>query len=231
MTLHVVGVQKKYELFTLGPIDLEIKGGETIALLGPNGAGKSTLFQILTSNLRSDAGQVKLGDHLISPENFSARRMIAYQSQSNELPRWVNPKEALTYVAFLHQKPESLVEYFMEAFDLKPFEDKPLIGCSYGMLKRVGLAIAFLQQSPFLILDEPFSGLDLFHVKSLERELIARQSAGLSTLISTHDFAFVSKHASRCLFIEKGQMDESSDWPASGPAKRVELIEARFFRS
>jgi len=81
MKLDVCGVQKNYNRFTLGPIGLQIQAGETVALLGPNGAGKSTLFQILTSNIRPDAGIIKLDDHLISPENFNSRRRIAYQSQ------------------------------------------------------------------------------------------------------------------------------------------------------
>ncbi len=231
MKLDVGGVQKNYNRFTLGPIELQIQAGETVALLGPNGAGKSTLFQILTSNIRPDAGTIKLNDHLISPENFNSRRLIAYQSQNNELPRWVSALEALQYVAYLHQKEQPLIDTFVEAFDLKSFLTKPLHGCSYGMLKRVGLAIAFLQQSPFLILDEPFSGLDLYHVKSLEKALIERQSQGHSTLISTHDFAFVSKHAQRCLFIEKGQIDEAKTWKQLDQLKRLDLIEARFFHT
>jgi len=230
MQLDVDAVQKNYTPFTLGPISLQIQAGETLALLGPNGAGKSTLFQILTSNIRPDSGTVRLDGHLISPENFDQRRKIAYQSQSNELPRWVSALEALQYVAFLHQKDQSLIDSFVNVFDLKSFLTKPLNGCSYGMLKRVGLAIAFLQESPFLILDEPFSGLDLYHVKSLEKALIERQSRGFSTLISTHDFSFVSRHAQRCLFIEKGQMAEAKDWRPLDPLRRLDLIEARFFQ-
>jgi len=150
---------------------------------------------------------------------------------NNELPRWVSALEALQYVAYLHQKEERLIDSFVEAFDLKSFLTKPLHGCSYGMLKRVGLAIAFLQESPFLILYEPFSGLDLYHVKSLEKALIERQSQGLSTIISTHDFAFVSKYAQRCLFIEKGQIDEAQNWQQLDPLKRLDLIETRFFHT
>ena len=230
MNLKMNQVVKQFDGFKLGPIDLNLLSGQTAAILGPNGAGKSTLFQIMTANLRVDAGTAHLGDQLIAPENFNCRKQVAYQSQQNELPHWVNAKEVLSYVAFLHGKEEKFVSYFSETFDLIPFYSKPLRSCSYGMLKRVSLAIAFLQESPLLILDEPFSGLDLYHVRSLEQEIVKRKTQRLSTLISTHDFTFVSKHAERCFFIEAGVMSESLEWPTVPQDGRTKLIESRFFK-
>lgn len=229
MNLKISNAVKKFDGFALGPVDLTLLTGETAAILGPNGAGKSTLFQIITANLRVDEGSAHLGEDLIAPENFHCRRQVAYQSQQNELPKWVNAKEVLSYVAFLHNKADANVSYYSEAFDLIPFYSKPLKSCSYGMLKRVSLAIAFLQECPLLILDEPFSGLDLFHVRALENEIVKRKSEKLSTLISTHDFAFVSKHADRCFFIETGNLTESFEWGKATQIDRIKLIEARFF--
>ena len=231
MTLRMQNVLKNFSTFKMGPLSLEIPGGKTAALVGPNGAGKTTLFQMLTANLRADEGKIWLNKEVIVPENNEVRRKIGYQSQKNELPNWVTAQEVLNYVAYLHNKSKERIEYFIKTFDITSFHGSPLIACSYGMQKRVSLAIAFLQDPEILILDEPFSGLDLFHMKTLEAELLQRKSQGKSTIISTHDFAFITKQADLCYFIEAGQISEATNWKDAPQIQRLAIIDERFFKT
>lgn len=231
VTLRLDHVLKSFPTFQLGPLNFEIPGGKTIALVGPNGAGKTTLFQLLTANTRPDQGKIFLNQELVYPENSDVRRKIGYQSQQNQLPSWVTPREVLEYVASLHQKPDSEVESYVKKFDILSFQDSALISCSYGMQKRVSLAIAFLQDPDLLILDEPFSGLDLFHMKTLEQELVRRKSESKSTILSTHDLAFISKHADLCYFIESGKLTQAAEWENQNQMQRLSTIDERFFKS
>lgn len=232
LSLDIVDVNKKYPGgFHLGPISMQIKAGETIALLGKNGAGKSTLFQLITGSLDATSGSIHLLGERMIPEAFALKRRIGYLPQNMQLPRWVTGAEILNYAAHLYQLPNATaaVKTAADYWDCSSYLHKPLAACSYGMGKRVALALANLHEPDLLILDEPTSGLDLYHIRSLEDRVLARRAAGKATIISTHDTHNAARLADRALIIEAGQLRALPRWEESQIIDRIQLIENTFF--
>jgi ABC-type multidrug transport system ATPase subunit len=96
------------------------------------------------------------------------------------------------------------------------------------MQKRVALALATLHDPELLILDEPFSGLDLFHIRTLE-ELIAARSASQLTVLSTHVASHVARLCDRAIVIRDGRIDEIEAWNHAAFMERLALMEDQFF--
>lgn len=217
--------------FKLGPLDLTVAAGETIALLGKNGAGKTTLFQILTGNLDASSGTVTLGGKKLTPDTPAVKRDVGYLPQNPVLPRWVTGREVLTYAAKLYQLPDAKahVEAREAYWDCAEYRGKPLAALSYGMQKRLGLALATLRDPPLVVLDEPFSGLDLFHIKALDDAIEKRARDGLATIVSTHDAANAAKLCHRALIVENGAVRALSGWEGLDFMGRMRAIEEAFF--
>lgn len=219
--------------FALGPLSLTLAGGETVGILGKNGAGKSTLFQILTGNLDPTSGTVTILGERLSPDRPDQKRRLGYLPQGSSLPQWVTGHELLSYAAQLHDLdriPERVAQ--AEAYwDCGSFRAKPLGSLSYGMQKRMGLALATLHKPQILILDEPHSGLDLVHVKALDEAIAHRSHAGLATVISTHVSSFAASMCTRILIIAEGQIKAIPDWSRLDFLERMAAIEHAFFGS
>lgn len=230
--LRTESLTKSYgDAFKLGPVDLTVKAGETLALLGKNGAGKTTLFQMLTGNLDASAGQVFLADKRLTPDTPAVKRDVGYLPQNPVLPRWVTGREILLYAAKLYALPDAKkhVEAREAYWDCADYKDKPLAALSYGMQKRLGLALATLRDPPLVVLDEPFSGLDLFHIKALDDAIEARAKQGLATIVSTHDAANAAKLCHRALIVDAGTIHALTGWESAGFVERISLIENAFF--
>jgi ABC-type multidrug transport system ATPase subunit len=249
--LWTKGLTKSFGSFTLGPIDAAFQRGETIALLGKNGAGKTTFFELLTGHMDATAGSVHLDRHRVTPETTDIKRRMGYLPQYPRLPLWVTPHDLLVYAATLlgADTNESLTQAATpvtlhpigdlanhvaaaeEYWDCASYRHKPLGTLSYGMQKRVGLALATLHDPEVLILDEPHSGLDIFHCRALDDAIRKRAQGGKTTIISTHVAAFAASTCERVIAIEKGVLEELASWKASSFLERIDLIEKRFFNN
>ena len=264
------GLSKSYGTFTLGPLDVGFRPGETVALLGKNGAGKTTFFELLTGHLDATSGAVYFENHRITPETTDIKRRLGYLPQYPRLPLWVTPHDLLVYAATLlsdslaspgahdGQPPndrgspspavtqqeskqqrtprfssnDDLINHVVGAedyWDCASYRHKPLGTLSYGMQKRVGLALATLHDPEVLILDEPHSGLDIFHCRALDDAIRKRSAAGKATIISTHVAAFAASICERVMAIEKGAIEELATWQTAAFLERIQLIETRFF--
>lgn len=217
--------------FQLGPVSLELGQGSTVVILGKNGAGKSTLFQLLTGNLDATGGEVRFGGAKLTPDRPDLKRKIGYLPQNPVLPKWVTGREILDYAAALQALPKAdqRVEQSEAYWDCASYNKKPLATLSYGMQKRVGLALATLADPDLLILDEPHSGLDLFHVKALDDEILRRAKAGKATVLSTHVTAFAAAVADRVHVIAGGNLAPLEGWETRTFLDRIALIESTFF--
>jgi ABC-type multidrug transport system ATPase subunit len=217
--------------FTLGPLNLRVSKGETIGLVGKNGAGKTTTFQLLTGNSDPTSGEVRLLGHKMTPDSAELKRNVGYLPQDPTLPPWSTGREVLTYAAQLYgmNNPRAAVAAQEELWDCASYCDKPLATLSYGMQKRVGLALATLHRPPLLILDEPFSGLDLTHIKTLERAIAERADAGQCTILSTHVLSFCARLSHRVLVLSNGQLKLVEPWHELGTEAREASIETCFF--
>ncbi len=117
----------------------------------------------------------------------------------------------------------------MQYWDCDYYASKPIATLSHGMQKRIGLAIASLHDPELLILDEPFSGLDLFHIKALEDEVKNRKKRNLTTIVSTHIAPYVARLCDDVFIVDSGQVSTLSGWQEADHLTRVDLIEAKFF--
>ena len=223
---------KKYSAeYCLGPLNLEFQPGETIALLGPNGAGKTTLFQLLTGNLDASSGKALYENSPIKPQNFQIKKNFGYLPQDLGLPPWVNAQELLHYAASLYKipSPKQRIDKLYELWEIDHFKNRPLAACSHGMQKRVGLALATLHNPAMLILDEPFSGLDLFHIRSLENMVKERKAAQLTTILSTHNIPYAARLCDYPLIIKAGKIHSLPAWETGSWEERITLAEQQFF--
>lgn len=231
MTLTAKNIEKLYPNFKLGPVSLDLNPGECIAFLGHNGAGKSTFFQIITGQLDASSGEVVFSGEKVLPESFMVKRKIGYLPQNLDLPHWVSGHEILSYAANLYELPQSRVTDLEQYWAITPYRSAALASCSHGMKKRVGLAMATIHDPDLLILDEPFSGLDMLHIRSLTQLLEQRISGGKTTILSTHVIPYAAKICGRALHIKKGEVSEIQDWQQSYFVKRIEVAESLIFKS
>lgn len=232
MLLEIKKLTKSFsESWTLGPIDLTLNRGEVCALLGKNGAGKTTLFQITTGNMDATSGEVRLNGERLTPDTFKLKQKIGYLPQNPVLPRWASGEEILLYAAGLYEIPERrrFVDQLMEYWDCAFYRKKPLAALSHGMQKRVGLALSSMHEPDLLILDEPHSGLDLFHIRALDELLEKRRKSGQTTLLSTHIAPYTAKLCDRVFIIETGKISALANWEHQSFTQRIDAIESRFF--
>lgn len=214
--------------FCLGPISLALASGETLTILGKNGAGKSTFFKLVTGNLDPTGGEVNLFGQAMNPENFALKRRIGYLPQDLGLPRWVTGREILSYGCKLYGLASQVVTEQLGFWDCLAFADRPIASCSHGMQKRIGLGLAHIHNPDFLILDEPFSGLDLLHIANLKAKIRQRQAEGKATILCTHIAPYAAELAERAVLLVSGGVQELSDWPHLDPAARIATMESAF---
>lgn len=229
--LRIQGIQKKRgDHFLLGPIDLSFDMGRNTVIFGRNGAGKSTFFELVTGQTDSDEGFVFLNEKKISPQNYELRKAIGYLPQEFKLPPWVTPEEILLYAAHLHElvNPRKLVDERLDYWGCHEFRRRPLIHCSYGMQKRVALALAELHSPSVLILDEPLNGLDIEYAASLEERIRLRRAMNLLTILSVHSPHFAAKNCDQAWMMDKGQLRVMENWEGSSLLDRIEHIERLF---
>lgn len=230
--MHIENLTKTYgAAFTLGPITGTFGPGETIGILGKNGAGKSTLFEILTGNADATSGSVLLGTERLTPDRPDLKKRLGYLPQHPVLPKWVTGREILAYAGLLHALPdrEEKIRLAEIYWDCKDYSKKPMGTLSYGMQKRVGLALATLHDPEILILDEPHSGLDLFHVKALDEAIRRRASQGKTTIISTHVSSFAALMCDHLYMIDSGKLRPLSPWTELDFLGKMAAIDTAFF--
>lgn len=211
--------------FKLGPLSLSVDQGETIVILGKNGSGKSTFFDILTGNSDPSSGTVKVFGERLSPDMFAIKKKIGYLPQTSMLPKWVTAREILQYAALLHDLDRSKVDEMIQIWDITSFKHKPLATCSHGMQKRVSIALSMLHDPLVLVMDEPFSGLDMIHMQCLEDEIKKRDAERKATVLSTHQAHYAAKLGARAFFLNEGSFMVVPNWTEKGLLERIEMIE------
>jgi ABC-2 type transport system ATP-binding protein len=189
-------------------LTLQVEQGEVFGFLGPNGAGKTTSIKMLLGLIRPDSGQGwLLGEPLGKPE---VRRRVGFLPEHFRFHDWLTATEFLYLHATLYRMPEKQVrgrvQELLELMGLNAFSKKKLCTFSKGMLQRIGLAQALLNQPELVILDEPTSGLDPVGrrlVRDLIRDLSSR---GTTVFLNSHLLSEVEITCDRVAFIKQGKV-------------------------
>jgi ABC-2 type transport system ATP-binding protein len=214
----------------LRDVTLRVNAGEAFALLGPNRAGKTTLIKILLSLCHPTGGSVV---RLARPlDDRSTLALVGYVHENHAFPRYLTAAALLEYYGALSLLPEETVRErvpkLLERVGLADRSREPIARFSKGMLQRLGIAQALINEPRLLVLDEPTEGLDLDgrHVlRDVVRETKAR---GGSVLLISHVLGEVEQLCDRAAVLVKGRVAYSGPiadllWdPASGTKQPLE---------
>jgi Cu-processing system ATP-binding protein len=204
----MIEIENLYKTFgrneVLSGLNLKIEKGGIFAILGPNGSGKTTLIKSILGMVIPNKGQILVGGTPIK-KNWKYRQEINYLPQIANFPGNLKVKELIRMIKDLRQMP-SEEEKLITLFKLEAFLDKKLSTLSGGTKQKVNIVLAFMFDSPLLILDEPTTGLDPASLISL-KELIQREKAnGKTILITSHIMQFVAEVANEIVYLLEGKI-------------------------
>ncbi len=193
-------------------VSLEIAAGEIVGLLGPNGAGKTTTFSIVVGLVRPDAGVVRLGDRDLTdlPMYRRARAGICYLPQEPSVFRKMTVEENLLAILetldLSHGERRERADRLLGDFGLEALRTHRAYTLSGGERRRVEIARSLVVSPDFLLLDEPFAGIDPLAV--LEIQAIARRlaSAGIGVLVTDHNVRETLSIVDRAYIINAGEI-------------------------
>jgi len=227
-SLQVRNVTKFFgDLAALKDVTLGISCGESALLYGPNGAGKTTLMRMLASLARPSSGEVLFGGRNIEQDGASAKSAIGFVSHATFLYGELTVRENLKFFGSLFGLThlEKRIDAALEMFDMREREDVFARDLSRGLQQRASLARAFLHNPDFVILDEPFTGLDHQSVKKLSDLLQRLPEQGKALLFSTHDFEQGAAIASRLIALKVGRVRYNGPLH-SAPFERLGIVRA-----
>ncbi len=206
----------------LHEVTLSAGPGEVIALLGPNGAGKTTLMRAIAGRLKLDSGSVRVGG-LDPYSNAAARSLLGIVPQTIALYPSLTPRQNLDVFARLAgvhgEALKPAVHRALERAQLTDRADEPLGSLSGGMQRRLNIVAGTLHDPLLLLLDEPTVGVDLDARQTIHALLSDLRAAGMSILVSTHDFEQAAEIAGRVAFMAQGRL--LADGPVDGLIHQV----------
>jgi lipopolysaccharide export system ATP-binding protein len=194
MTLLVENVAKKYgNRYVVKAINLQIKKGEVVGLLGPNGAGKTTTFHIIMGFVKPDVGKVMLFDKEITrlPSYERARLGISYLTQEPsvflKLSVEDNLKGIMELLGYKKEECEEKVDFLLTKLGLSYLRKEKAKNLSGGERRKLEIARALTIRPHFLLLDEPFTGIDPIFRSEIQEIILDLKAEGIGILITDHN--------------------------------------------
>jgi lipopolysaccharide export system ATP-binding protein len=198
-------------------VSLAVNRGEIVGLLGPNGAGKTTAFYMIVGLIRPDGGQVFLDGKEVSglPMYLRAREGITYLPQEPSVFRKLTVAENLMAIletmGLTREERRTRLEELLAELNLTPLADNKAYSLSGGERRRVEITRALVTRPSFLLLDEPFAGIDPLAVLDIQRILGQLKEKGIGLLISDHNVRETLKVCDRAYIIHQGQLLEEGN--------------------
>ena len=212
--LKAVHLRKTYKKRTVvKDVSLDVSSGSIIGLLGPNGAGKTTSFYMLVGIISSEQGQVLLDGRDITslPMHQRARMGIGYLPQENSIFRKLTVYQNLMGVAELQKdlnkaQRESLVNDLLEEFNVASLSNNLGMSLSGGERRRVEIARALAARPKFILLDEPFAGVDPISVSEIKNIITHLKNRGIGILITDHNVRETLGVCERAYIVSAGEL-------------------------
>jgi lipopolysaccharide export system ATP-binding protein len=233
LTLRTEGLTKSFGGRTVvRNVDLDLASGEIVGLLGPNGAGKTTTFSMVVGLVGPDSGRVLLGEENIAgdPMYVRARKGIGYLPQEASIFRGLTVEQNI--LAILETLPlgraerRTRLKELLEELNLAPLAKAKAYTLSGGERRRVEITRALVNQPKFMLLDEPFAGIDPIAVGEIQKIIFHLKARGIGVLVTDHNVRETLRITDRAYIIHDGAVFHSGT-PASlasdAEVKRVYL--------
>ncbi len=214
MKLSVENITKSYSTkIAVNDISFEMDSGNILGLLGPNGAGKTTLFYMIAGLLKKDFGSIKLDSKDVSDKGISERSKLglSYLPQEASIFRKLTVKENI--LAALEQRKDlnqdsmnHELNKLLEEFNLDEFSETLGIKLSGGERRRTEIARSLGSKPRFILLDEPFAGIDPIAVSDLKATIKQLKSKNIGVLISDHNVRDTMQICDQVLIISQGKL-------------------------
>ena len=194
-------------------VSLNVNTGEVVGLLGPNGAGKTTSFYMLVGLVKADAGEIFLDDQRIThhPMHRRARLGIGYLAQEASVFRKLSVADNLRAVLQIRDdltdgQIELMIDELLGEFAINHLRDQLALGLSGGERRRVEIARALASEPQFILLDEPFAGVDPISVLDLQKIIAHLKDRGIGILITEHKVRETLEICDRAYILNGGQV-------------------------
>ena len=213
MSLQIINLNKYFgEQKALNNINIEINENEIIGLLGPNGAGKTTTFYTVCGLVKPTSGNVFFDDEDITslPLHKRALKGIGYLPQESSIFKDLSVEDNLMLAAQIVTKDKDeqhkRVEELLELFNIEPIRQRLGISLSGGERRRTEIARALISQPKFLLLDEPFAGVDPIAVKDIQEIIHQLTKIDIGVLITDHNVRETLQICDRAYVMKAGSL-------------------------
>jgi lipopolysaccharide export system ATP-binding protein len=217
--LEASGLQKRYgPRMVVKEVHLAVGAGEVVGLLGPNGAGKTTTFYMVVGLVRADAGVIKIDGAQVEhrPIHERSRLGLSYLPQEASIFRKLTVEENIRAVLELQvdangralpkTRVDEMLEGLMADLSITRLRDSPAPALSGGERRRVEIARALATQPRFILLDEPFAGVDPIAVIEIQRTISFLKARGIGVLITDHNVRETLGICDRAYIISEGRV-------------------------
>lgn len=210
-THHIV--KRYHRRNVVDGVSVTINTGEIVGLLGPNGAGKTTSFYMIVGLISPDEGDIRLDNEDIThlPMHERARLGIGYLPQEPSIFRKLTVAENLLAVLELrkeltHGQRELIAGELLEEFSVGHLRNQPAMGLSGGERRRVEIARALACEPRFMLLDEPFAGVDPISIIDIQKIIVHLRARGIGILITEHNVRETLGTCDRAYILAGGQV-------------------------
>ena len=220
--LRAQSLRKRYRSrVVVQDVSIEVENGEVVGLLGPNGAGKTTCFYMIVGLVPTDGGRIHLGDQEVThlPIHRRAQLGLAYLPQEASIFRKLTVAENIRAVLELHDIEETDIETrlneLLEELHIGHLRDNAATSLSGGERRRAEIARSLASEPRFILLDEPFAGVDPIAVIDIQQIIRFLKQRGIGVLITDHnvretlgicDRAYIINHGSVLAFGKPGEI-------------------------
>ena len=220
--LNAINLKKSFKgRKVVRKVTISINQGEIVGLLGPNGAGKTTCFYMIVGLIRADSGQVKLNNHSLTNLTIDKRAKfgLAYLPQDSSIFKKLSVEQNLLAIlqtrSDLSNRERKLkLEYLLDEFNLSHIRRNQGISLSGGERRRTEIARTLATDPKFILLDEPFAGVDPISVSDIKQVILQLKAKNIGILLTDHnvretlDICEKAYIVSEGLIIAKGSTEE-----------------------
>jgi len=210
--LTIQNLHKSYSnsVIALRDLNLAVPKGLIFGFVGPNGAGKTTTINILANILKRDSGEIDLFGKPITEKSYRYKARTGFVLERPTFIEKLSVKEYLTFAGAMYGLEEKEVKQradeLIDFFELKDKQDEWIETYSAGMKKKVSMSAALIHNPEFLVLDEPFEGMDAIAINKTKKLFLELKQKGTTVLITSHILSYVENLCDEVAIIHKGQI-------------------------